>query len=431
MYRLLIVDDEPLVQIGLKTMLSKEHSDDIEVIATAANGKEAWEIIEKEKPDIVIADIRMPVMTGLELLQKSNEKFGNVPAFIILSAYEEFDMAREALSWDAVDYLVKIELTPKTLGVALSKAIKRIENSNPAPQRLEMSAGTGSSLDDLRQKFLLRLIFNSSHLSDEDMKKEATELGVDLEKKKFTVVYGEIAVESPNAEVVPETLDIYTSSLSMAKEILSKHHNLSRVVSVDLRHFVVVFFFPEDTDTLIAMDEITDALDNARTMITGYFKSTITFGVGSAVTKTKDIAVSCDEALTALASSDEENPISRFDQIVGNNRRSGKDKLIQTIQEYIDDNLSGKVQLNEVAEAFGLSPAYLSVLFKKTMETGFSEYVYTKKIEKAKEMLLSGDMKIYEVADALGFESAYYFSKVFKKVDGHSPRDYIRSKIDI
>ena len=49
-------------------------------------------------------------------------------------------------------------------------------------------------------------------------------------------------------------------------------------------------------------------------------------------------------------------------------------------------------------------------------------------IDKAKEMLLSGDMKIYEVADALGFESAYYFSKVFKKVDGHSPREYIQSK---
>ena len=82
MYRLLIVDDEPLVQIGLKTMLAKEHADDIEIIGTASNGKEAWDIIEKERPEIVIADIRMPVMTGLELLKRSNEQFGNVPAFI-------------------------------------------------------------------------------------------------------------------------------------------------------------------------------------------------------------------------------------------------------------------------------------------------------------------------------------------------------------
>ncbi len=429
MYRLLIVDDEPLVQIGLKTMLSKEHSNDIEIIATASNGKEAWEIIEKEKPDIVIADIRMPVMTGLELLQKSYEKFGNIPAFIILTAYEEFDMVREALSGDAVDYLVKIELTPKTLNAALSKAIKRIEGSAPAPQRANV--GATSSLDDLRQKFLLRLIFNSSHLGEDDIKKEAKELGVDLEFKKYTVVYGEIAVDDTQGEASTDTLDIYTSSLNMAKEILSKYNNQCRVVSVDLRHFVVVFFFAEDTDVSTTMDEISDALENAGKMVAGYFKSAITFGIGSAVSKVTDISVSCDEAMTALSSSDEETPISRYDIIVGNNRRSGKDKLIQTIQEYIDDNLNGRVQLNEVAEAFGLSPAYLSVLFKKAMETGFSEYVYTKKIEKAKEMLLSGDMKIYEVADALGFESAYYFSKVFKKVDGHSPREYIRSKSDI
>ena len=429
MYRLLIVDDEPLVQIGLKTMLSKEHSNDIEIIATASNGKEAWEIIEKEKPDIVIADIRMPVMTGLELLQKSYEKFGNIPAFIILTAYEEFDMVREALSGDAVDYLVKIELTPKTLNAALSKAIKRIEGSAPAPKRANV--GATSSLDDLRQKFLLRLIFNSSHLGEDDIKKEAKELGVDLEFKKYTVVYGEIAVDDTQGEASTDTLDIYTSSLNMAKEILSKYNNQCRVVSVDLRHFVVVFFLAEDTDVSTTMDEISDALENAGKMVAGYFKSAITFGIGSAVSKVTDISVSCDEAMTALSSSDEETPISRYDIIVGNNRRSGKDKLIQTIQEYIDDNLNGRVQLNEVAEAFGLSPAYLSVLFKKAMETGFSEYVYTKKIEKAKEMLLSGDMKIYEVADALGFESAYYFSKVFKKVDGHSPREYIRSKSDI
>ncbi|RKM57771.1 response regulator [Butyrivibrio sp. XB500-5] len=429
MYRLLIVDDEPLVQIGLKTMLSKEHSNDIEIIATASNGKEAWEIIEKEKPDIVIADIRMPVMTGLELLQKSYEKFGNNPAFIILTAYEEFDMVREALSGDAVDYLVKIELTPKTLNAALSKAIKRIEGSAPVPKRANV--GATSSLDDLRQKFLLRLIFNSSHLGEDDIKKEAKELGVDLEFKKYTVVYGEIAVDDTQGEASTDTLDIYTSSLNMAKEILSKYNNQCRVVSVDLRHFVVVFFFAENTDVSTTMDEISDALENAGKMVAGYFKSAITFGIGSAVSKVTDISVSCDEAMTALSSSDEETPISRYDIIVGNNRRSGKDKLIQTIQEYIDDNLNGRVQLNEVAEAFGLSPAYLSVLFKKAMETGFSEYVYTKKIEKAKEMLLSGDMKIYEVADALGFESAYYFSKVFKKVDGHSPREYIRSKSDI
>ena len=125
MYRLLIVDDEPLVQIGLKTMLAKDHSDSIEVVGTASNGQEAWEIIKDTPPDIVIADIRMPMMTGLELLKKTHDKYGDVPAFIMLTAYEEFEMARQALVLEAVDYLVKIELNSKTLEKALSMAKKR------------------------------------------------------------------------------------------------------------------------------------------------------------------------------------------------------------------------------------------------------------------------------------------------------------------
>ena len=430
MYRLLIVDDEPLVQIGLKSMLAKELADKIEVVGTASNGQEAWDIISEDPPDIVIADIRMPVMTGLELLGKSHNKYGSVPAFIMLTAYEEFEMARQAIVYDAVDYLVKIELNPQTLSAAISKAIQRVDEARPVPASKD-SDSTGS-LEDLRQKFMLRL-FNHLMNSEESLISEARTLNLSFDYNRYIVVFGEISSDTSSDSsdtFTPEALDIYNSSISMAKEIISRHAPC-RIVSIDLQHFAVVFSFTEDTPVAGTMDLITEALENARTMITSYFKATLTFGIGSAVSTPMDIAVSFDEAKTAQQQADSAQPIRLFSHIVGSNRRSGKDKLIGAIQKYIDENLNGKLQLNEVAEVFGLSPAYLSVLFKKNTETGFSEYVYTKKIDRAKEMLLSGDMKIYEVADALGFESAYYFSKVFKKVDGHSPREYIQSKSDM
>ncbi|MBO6197097.1 MAG: response regulator [Butyrivibrio sp.] len=430
MYRLLIVDDEPLVQIGLKSMLAKELADKIEVVGTASNGQEAWDIISENPPDIVIADIRMPVMTGLELLAKSHNKYGSVPAFIMLTAYEEFEMARQAIVYDAVDYLVKIELNPKTLASAIDKAILRVDETRPLGASKE--AGSTGSLEDLRQKFMMKLF---SHLlgSEEALLSEARSLNLSFDYNRYIVVYGEISSDSALSSgdgFTPEALDIYNSSISMAKEIISRHAPC-QIVSIDLQHFAVVFSFSEDTPVAGTMDLITEALENARTMITNYFKASLTFGIGSAVSTPMDIAVSFDEAKTAQQQADSAQPIRLFSHIVGSNRRSGKDKLISAIQQYIDENLGGKLQLNEVAEVFGLSPAYLSVLFKKNTETGFSEYVYTKKIDRAKEMLLSGDMKIYEVADALGFESAYYFSKVFKKVDGHSPREYIQSKSDM
>ena len=429
MYKLVIVDDEPLVQIGLKTMLAKDHSDTIEITGTCSNGQEAWDIISKTPPDIVIADIRMPVMTGLELLAKSHNKYGSVPAFIMLTAYEEFEMARQALQNDAVEYLVKIELNSQTLSDAINKAIRRVDKVSPGTKT--GSSDGESSLEDLRQKFMLKL-FNHLISSEADLLNEAATLNLSFDYNRYILVYGEISSDTHSASAdtfAPEALDIYSSSISMAKEIITRHAPC-QIVSIDLQHFAVVFFFNEDKPVAGTMDLITEALENARTMIISYFKTTLTFGIGSAVSTPMDIAVSFAEAKTAQQQADNANPIRLFSHIVGSNRRSGKDKLINTIQEYIDDNLNGKLQLNEVAEVFGLSPAYLSVLFKKSTDTGFSEYVYTKKIEKAKEMLLSGDMKIYEVADSLGFESAYYFSKVFKKVDGHSPREYIQSKTD-
>ena len=199
-------------------------------------------------------------------------------------------------------------------------------------------------------------------------------------------------------------------------------------MSNDPSHFTIIAAFSEDTPIAEISDRIQDAILNARDMILNYFNISVYFGIGTAVSHPMDIAASFDEAKTAMEAADDHQPIRLFSHIVGANRRSGKDKLIASIQQYIDENLDGHMQLNEIAEKFGLSPAYLSVLFKKNMEIGFSEYVYTKKIEKAKEMLLSDDMKIYEVADALGFESAYYFSKVFKRVTGESPREFIQSK---
>ena len=246
MYKLLIVDDEPLVQIGLKTLLSKNHSDNIEIIGTASNGQEAWEIISNDPPDIVIADIRMPIMTGLELLNKSHNKFGSVPAFIMLTAYEEFEMARQALLGEAVDYLVKIELNPQTLAGALSKAIQRVDEMKPSVGTKETQSGE-KSLEDLRQKFMLKL-FNHLLTSSDALLSEAATLNLSFDYNRYIVVYGELTSGSSQGSkesFTPEALDIYSSSISMAKEIISRH-GPCQIISIDLRHFALLFFFTEE-----------------------------------------------------------------------------------------------------------------------------------------------------------------------------------------
>lgn len=104
MYRVVIVDDEYIVVEGIKTIIGRENMN-FEVIGCAYNGVEGKELIEKENPDVVISDIRMPGKTGLEMIE---ELTGKVKAqFIIISGYQEFEYARKALQLGVKAYIDK------------------------------------------------------------------------------------------------------------------------------------------------------------------------------------------------------------------------------------------------------------------------------------------------------------------------------------
>ncbi len=96
-----------------------------------------------------------------------------------------------------------------------------------------------------------------------------------------------------------------------------------------------------------------------------------------------------------------------------------------SVKTYIRENLGKRLYLQEVAAVFNFNPNYLSTLFSRYAGTGFVEYITGVRITAAKEMLAQGRLHVYEIAERLGFESAFYFSKVFKKLEGLSPREYV------
>lgn len=110
-------------------------------------------------------------------------------------------------------------------------------------------------------------------------------------------------------------------------------------------------------------------------------------------------------------------------------RRDYKNHIVSNVKKYIHKNVAKRLTLNEVAAVFGISPNYLSQLFKKYNDMGFNEYVTLCKVNEAKHLLTDSNYKVYEVAEMLGFESAFYFSKVFKKVEGVSPTEYLNVKL--
>lgn len=99
-------------------------------------------------------------------------------------------------------------------------------------------------------------------------------------------------------------------------------------------------------------------------------------------------------------------------------------KLIKEIKRYINDNISNEITLNTIATRFHMNLFYISHFFKKETSMNFLDYLTLQRVEKAKELLEAIDSKIYEVAIKVGYNDQRYFSQVFKRYTGYTPKEY-------
>ena len=530
MIKLLIVDDEPLVQIGIKSMINwAEHG--IEVCGTAMNGEAALKMIKEYSPELVITDIKMPIMNGLDLAKTCRETYGPIPLFIFLTSYEEFQLVKRALSYQAVDYLIKLELDAQSLTDSVKRALERLEDLKVS--EAYKKEGGRPLLQNYNDKFLMRLLYNLFD-SREQFEIQAKDLKLDFTDLYYIACHGEIYSGKADSMEPAQQVNLYSSSLQMTREILSKYLSCY-IISLDKRHFAVIFYSASKKD--LSLSALKEALYNTSHMVYNYFSVRLTAGIGSIAEDPLKISESYQESRRAFNMVTADSPIMTFssitedvlknsfnlalfkdfltkafeefdtdvlntavaqitelfashplrylqamdgacnilylaisllpdgeetmnqifsghtdgyrsiyklksvdqvnewletfrsglNQVLQSKRKTYKDHVITNVQKYINNHVEERLTLNEVAAVFGLSPNYLSALFKKSCNIGFSEYITQKKIAKAKALLLEENMKIYEVADMMGFESAFYFSKVFKKVEGISPREYVQA----
>ncbi len=532
MYSLLIVDDEPLVQVGIKSMLNWKKFD-IEIVGIAMNGKSAFELIEQYSPDIVITDIKMPVMSGLDLIRNCRERFGQkAPSFIILTSYEDFHMAKEALQYQVCDYLVKLELNADSLKQSIERVIAQKEK-----ERLASDSTSHASSVDIRSfydKFFIKLL-NNLFESKEQFAIQSKNLQIDFNTKPFLCAHMKIVSHLDESLPVEKQMSLYSSTLQMLREIIVKYIP-SHVISLDLHHCAILFSPGGET----SMEELCSIIQNVSSTLHKYYNVSLRVGIGQKVMTPQDISDSYQSARQAYASTTDETPIvtiedaasvtasknifnisvfrdelvkafEEFDadslhetltgiielfsahpnhyiqaldgacnilylsisilpdgeslvsqifehdsdsyrslykqnnmgqivewlthfrdslcEIFRERRKDHKNYIVTNVKKYIAAHVREHLTLNDVANSFSISPNYLSQLFKKYNDMGFNEYVTYLKIQEAKKLLAEGNYKIYEIADMLSFESAFYFSKVFKKVEGISPTDHQNTKL--
>ena len=103
---------------------------------------------------------------------------------------------------------------------------------------------------------------------------------------------------------------------------------------------------------------------------------------------------------------------------------SSRDSVLDDILYYIDHNYQTNIKLESIAPLFGYNSAYLGKIFNKTVGESFNSYVDHMRIEHSKELLLQNKLKVYEIAEQVGYKNVDYFHKKFKKYVGESPAEF-------
>ncbi len=158
MYSVLIVDDEePLIEAI--RILGDWDNLRVTEIMEANNGKEGMALIREKKPDLILVDMKMPVMSGTEFLKLVNQEYPDIP-IIVISGYNDFDYARQAIKSDAVDYLLK-PVNKKELNHALGVAVAGIEQRRRERDvHIDREITLNMSLPKLKEKILISILEN-------------------------------------------------------------------------------------------------------------------------------------------------------------------------------------------------------------------------------------------------------------------------------
>lgn len=539
MYKLVIADDELLVQIGIKSLLPWQEQD-IEVVGTAANGKQAYALICAQQADIVITDIKMPVMDGMELIALCHKTLAHPPQFILLTSHEEFSLAKEAVQLRVVDYLVKLDLHAQALQNALERAKQNLVQagrSGQSQQKLAadeqlqrlfkqslhtpiessaLHAAVEQANPALTKNLCLLCCETSLHNCEKLIRKEEERIYQCVEETMGTLFadafslcvlplqpgvfalllcaqqtnasFGTLnAVNTQEAQALRAQI---TSDALRAIQVTSEYYNACLTIGCSgfahvaeelaimfaearaaLRNTVdngiLAFFADCAVPTALPTDSSFPLIPHCQAILMAWERQDITAietafsalanqmqqslchmqqykdichrvvsfllndlaGAQPILARAADATQSLFDLIHALQTPSKAlcflDTLARLlCDAVENNRGDFSGRLSVRTREYVRANLEKRLTLSETAEQLGVNASYLSSVFKKQNGIGFANYVNTEKVKRAMQMLADGNYKIYEVADLLSFENAYYFSKVFSKYVGISPKDY-------
>ena len=284
MYRILIADDEQMVRDLLAKNISRLALN-VEVVAVAGDGREAFEQAVRLKPDIVITDIAMPFLNGLEFIRKMKEN-GLESKNIIISGYDEFDYARQAIALGVQNYLLKPFL-PKDIKNELEKIIRELDSQKILAQNITMLERIAESRNALMQEAVLKDILEGSH-EKMNLWKES---GIQTEASWYVagiLKTNQSSWDFVSQEKVEEFLELIRDQYFSA--------NLSmNAVSFDKKS-IAVLWSAQERDPDIAEKQIIEGLKRIQRSLKKYYQILLVGALGLAYPTLEEVTRSYREA---------------------------------------------------------------------------------------------------------------------------------------
>ena len=276
MYKIIIVDDEAIVREGIKKRLDWAALG-FTVIGDAANGQEALAIAEKNWPDVILTDIRMPVMDGIELTRIVTER---MPAtkVLILTGHEEFEYAHQSIRFGVLDYILK-PVSASELSEIMVKVKEMLDDKVNNELELEnLKNQVKQSLPILRDRFLNDLVFTT--LSEAEINAQKEFFGVVIPGRQFAVLVVEIDDYKLITEQYPEEQkQLLKFSVFNVINVIAAHHSNS--VAFIARYDYVTIIVGADQDANAIKEELYLFTEELRGQIEQNLRLTISIGVGN------------------------------------------------------------------------------------------------------------------------------------------------------
>lgn len=535
MLKIFLVEDESIMREGLRDNMPWQQFG-YQFVGEAGDGETALPLIRKTKPDVLLTDIKMPFMDGLTLSRIVTKEFPNMK-IIILSGYDDFEYARQAIQIGVEQYILK-PISRETMKKVLLEVKDKIESEKEKKTYIEKFKKEMQEYEQMARRNFLEKVF-SGQMPVQDIYAETEKLSLDLNGPCYNLVMVSAQRKRRDAETLrndsagflrcqdemmhyflrfPEYLifnwniNTYGILIKGEKEQIDAYkqralQNITRIYSAveedydwyaavgntverlsqlaecysNVNHKLSLRYLSptqhiitETSEELFNVNENDGNLDNldvakvdpdilkgflengsveeVENFVDNYFQSLqdalksklfrnyLLLNVRFVVLAYAE-SLGCNQEeflhnaqaetmpdINSSVKSLKEYACRLIHRAVMEKEKESNDRshtILKKALDYIEEKFCDEtLSLNDAAAVINVSPNYFSALFSQEMNMTFVEYVTGKRMEKAKKLLRQSDMHTADIALETGYKDPHYFSFVFKKTQGCTPREY-------